>query len=436
MASAPRSLLRLSVSTSSRTSSMATCSLSNSRLRLPHPGRLTFISLNPRVSGSGSLLGTRAVTTHSWRPQCKASKRPVPVGSVSVHHHRTWRPFGSSRLTRINKRDSRAGSDQADGTKPLDARMILIAIAVVGGGAYYVTHLEKVPETGRWRFMSVSPRVEAALAKDEHKEFLNEYKGRILPASHPVTLEVRKVVSAILEANNLGTLKGDVFERPNAGPGMEDVWDPDGSSAQFKEDETASGSTREWTLIVVNDNKTVNAAAGHGNIIVFTGILPVARDEQGLAAVLSHVARHISERLSSLLVLNFVLYTLGALGLDPGFGSLILKYLYTLPNSRTQELEADKIGLKLAAHACFDPRAAPAMQKRLLDAEKSSGARRLNVSFLYTHPTGEQRVELLTNALPEAYALRAASGTCASLQDDFDAFRETVDSVRGRQNSH
>lgn len=49
-----------------------------------------------------------------------------------------------------------------------------------------------------------------------------------------------------------------------------------------------NGQTREWTLMVVNDPNMVNAAAAFGNIIVFTGILPVAQTETGLASVIAH----------------------------------------------------------------------------------------------------------------------------------------------------
>lgn len=53
---------------------------------------------------------------------------------------------------------------------------------------------------------------------------------------------------------------------------------------------------RQWELLVVNDDKIVNAAASYGNVVVFTGILPVAKDEQGLAAVLGHGASYSSYR--------------------------------------------------------------------------------------------------------------------------------------------
>jgi metalloendopeptidase OMA1, mitochondrial len=102
-----------------------------------------------------------------------------------------------------------------------------------------------------------------------------------------------------------------------------------------------------------------------GNVIVFTGILPICQDEDGLAAVLGHeighvVMRHNSERMSKAQVLFVLAQAMDlVLGIDFGISRLIMTYLLDLPNSRTQELEADRIGLRLAARACFRPEAAP-----------------------------------------------------------------------------
>jgi Zn-dependent protease with chaperone function len=132
--------------------------------------------------------------------------------------------------------------------------------------------------------------------------------------------------------------------------------------------------------------------------VVFTGIIPVARDEDGLAAILGHglcfwfcltpleakprteiahvVARHTSERYSSMKVLIAFATLLEVLGLDVGVAKFLTTYLLELPNSRTQELEgsqvdrllvykflipclADVIGLRLSAKACYNPEAAP-----------------------------------------------------------------------------
>lgn len=78
-------------------------------------------------------------------------------------------------------------------------------------------------------------------------------------------MHVRRVVTRILEANNLGTLKSS--GRPVRSPKPDDVWDPDGAGA------FGSGRTEpinpglgghEWELMVVNDDKVVNAMAAYG----------------------------------------------------------------------------------------------------------------------------------------------------------------------------
>ncbi|KAI0289061.1 peptidase family M48-domain-containing protein [Russula brevipes] len=294
-----------------------------------------------------------------------------------------------------------------------------------GSVVYYIYHLEQVPETGRWRFMDMSPKSEAALWEASYSELSKEFQGRLLPPSHIVTQHIHRVVSNILEANDLGTLRGDPRTprptrsvRPIAGfvgPGRR------GSRAVH------GNSRREWNLLVVHEEKTVNAMAAPGTIVVFTGILPVAKDEQGLAAILGHeighvVARHAAERFSYAKIIIAIAFLAEAVGLPTGFGQILTKLLVDLPHSRKQEYEADKIGLKLSAKACFDPSAAPEMFKRLGALEKSAGA--LNVSFLNTHPASDERVKQLQALLPEAFTVRASA--CGGASDYLDDFVGTV----------
>ncbi|KAL5500923.1 OMA1 [Sanghuangporus vaninii] len=332
----------------------------------------------------------------------------------------------------------------------LDPRAQLAAFLLVLAALYYASHLERVPETGRWRFMAVSEEVEVQLQDDQYKDLLKEFRGRILPPDHPLTQQIESVVSTILEANGLGIMSSTYPESLNQkvinGPEPDvEIWDPDSSQTEtdlVTDDSSTldaydSKSRRKWNLLVVADDNIVNAMVVNGNIVVFTGILPVAHDIDGLAAVLSHeiahvVARHLSEKLSARVLIEGLFYALRFLGFDVGLGPIVVDFLYHLPNSRAMELEADKIGLQLAARACFDPRGAVSMQTRLakLEAQHSS---RLNLSFLQTHPAGVTRVKLLKDALPEAFALRAASSTCAQLEDDFDAFRAMASNVRNEQ---
>ena len=192
-------------------------------------------------------------------------------------------------------------------------RIWIIVLSATGGSIYYITQLvfslfthrrahfltfppppptkkklslEQIPETGRWRFIDFDKKYEKKLAKEEHESFLEEFKGKIIPPTHPLAQQIAGVVSRLLEANSLGVLKpptsnpvtsGGIFGR-FAEDNVEemstkDTWDPDMSrnleTSGFSEDEEAyagsKGSMREWNLIVVDDSTVVNAAAGHGS---------------------------------------------------------------------------------------------------------------------------------------------------------------------------
>ncbi|OBZ73023.1 Mitochondrial metalloendopeptidase OMA1 [Grifola frondosa] len=279
----------------------------------------------------------------------------------------------------------------------------------------YCSALEKVPETGRWRFMDISPRFEATLVETAHQELLNEFKGKTLPYNHPLTRHIRHVVTRILESSNLGSLESPPAHALTRPVHTDDPWvTPTKHNA----------NEMEWHLFVVNDDNMINAMASYGNIVVFTGILPVAKDQNGLAAVLGHeiahvVARHNSERYSSMKVFIFLASIMDLIGIP--LSRFIATVLYELPNSRTQEVEADKIGLKLSSRACFDPSAVPEMFKRLAQVEQAQGG--LSVPFLNTHPSSTKRVELLQELLPQAYEERAASN-CDVITDQFARFRD------------
>ncbi|KAI0052798.1 hypothetical protein FA95DRAFT_1553068 [Auriscalpium vulgare] len=314
-----------------------------------------------------------------------------------------------------------------DGPKGTSTLGQVIVPVVLGSVVlYYVLHLEKVPETGRWRFMDTSEKTEAALWESSYGALIEEYRGKILPPNHPLTVHVHDVASRILSANHLGTLQAadprgkptrrDVFGS-EATPEMSDAWDPDGK--------TQAGKQKVWNLFVVDDKSVVNAMAAPGSIVVFTGILPVARDKDGLAAVLAHevghvVLRHSVENLSSMKVLFGLAFLLQFLGFPDLMTSVVTTYIMELPNSRTKELEADTIGLKLASRACFNPNSAPEMFQRLGAMEGSGG-----FEFIRTHPSSDKRVKALQRQLPEAYDVQAASSDCGGMADQFGAFRET-----------
>ncbi|KAF8259043.1 hypothetical protein EI94DRAFT_1752577 [Lactarius quietus] len=363
----------------------------------------------------------QSLSTSIRHLESRVQTRSLPRHTVSLSPYRNL-SISVPRRAQYSRFDDHSSQDPNRPPPPpfsgLQRRDVIIYTIGFGSVVYYFLHLEQVPETGRWRFMDVSPKFEAALWEASHDELSKEYRSKLLPPSHVITQHIHRIVSRILEANELGTLRGDQrvpapprilsgFTRLVNGGSEEavpDLWDPDSTGPS-----TANGfGKKEWNLLVVNDNKVVNAMAAPGTVVVFTGILPVAKDEQGLAAILGHVARHSAERYSYSKIFIAMAWLADLIGLPSGIGRLATTLLMDLPHSRKQEYEADKIGLKLSAKACFNPTAAPEMFKRLGALEKSSG--------------GLNQLEAL---LPEAFAVQASS-ECGGVSDYLGAFGEAI----------
>ena len=176
----------------------------------------------------------------------------------------------------------------------------------------------------------------------------------------------------------------------------------------------ATGRTDyQWEFTVLDD-KQVNAfCLPGGKVAVYTGILPITRDDAGLAAVLGHevshaIARHSGERLSQQLAVQVGLIgvQVALSGSDPRLaqlGTTALSALATgaivLPFSRAQESEADRLGLIYMAKAGYDPLAARDLWVRMGDASKG---RQQMPEFLSTHPSSATRIRQIEGWLPEA----------------------------------
>ena len=173
-------------------------------------------------------------------------------------------------------------------------------------------------------------------------------------------------------------------------------------------------SLYDWEFELIEDEAANAFCMPGGKIVVFSGLLPVAETEAGLAVVVAHevahaIANHGGERMSQLLLAQ-----LGGMALSKaieekpeetqnlamlayGIGSQVA---VLLPYSRQHESEADRIGLILMAKAGYDPREALRFWQRM--AAQSEGQ---PPEFLSTHPSHSTRIEDIRVHMAEAIAI-------------------------------
>ena len=168
----------------------------------------------------------------------------------------------------------------------------------------------------------------------------------------------------------------------------------------------------KWEFNLIDD-KSINAwAMPGGKVAVYTGIIPVAQDDTGLAVVMGHeiahaIAKHGDERMSQGLIAEMGGVALSAaLSNNPKGTSDLFMTAYglgtqvgvLLPYSRLQESEADHLGLVFMAMAGYDPRSAVDFWKRMANAKQGAAP----PEFLSTHPADATRIRNIEKLAPEA----------------------------------
>lgn len=257
-------------------------------------------------------------------------------------------------------------------------RWVVLAVTLAAVLGTYFANLQPTAFTGRSQFVVISTERAAAFGRAAYEDILAD---GLEPDSGATAARIARIGSALAAA------------AAPEDPGY------------------------DWTFTLFQTADVNAFALPGGYTALYAGILPFAANEDGLAAIIGHemahvLARHGSERLSqkrlaqmaaiglglaaSDLSPDLQLAALGAFGVGARYGVL-------LPYSRQHEREADYIGLILMARACFDPREAPRLWRRLADAAGETG----RPEFLSTHPDPETRIENFERWMPEALAIRA-----------------------------
>lgn len=255
-------------------------------------------------------------------------------------------------------------------------RLLPILLFALYGLYYYFSNQEPVPITGRSHLVDISRDEEAQLGLQSYHEILRQ--------SHLV--ENGQIVDLVRTiGQRLANAAHDVD------PGF------------------------QWEFNVIESGQANAFALPGGKTAVYTGLVPIAKNTDGLAIVMGHeiahaIARHGAERIAHQrlyqlgqmavsLALGGVDYdtqrmVIGAMGAGAQFGIL-------LPFSRDHESEADYMGLLFVARACFDPTEAPKLWERMGEAGKGQPA-----EFMSTHPSHETRIRQFQEWMPEALTIR------------------------------
>ncbi|MCJ1465620.1 hypothetical protein MMC07_004239 [Pseudocyphellaria aurata] len=280
---------------------------------------------------------------------CHLFLRPPHI-CPSPHQLRLHRPASNFRNRRLAPRPAPSSFRDRWRTR-FGTRIGIIGIGVgVVSVGFIAVNLEVVPVSGRMRFNWVPASLVLQSGAQFYEELIKEYAGQILPKSHPYSRMVDRVMKRLVA-------------------GLDD---------------------QDWEVVVVDD-ETVNAfAIPGGKVFVFSGLIAICENDDGLAAILGHeiahnLSHHTGEKLSSALFLGALAYLLSFyFDLSHRLVNQLFNIGFQMPGSRTQEAEADYIGLLLMAKACYNPADAVRVQERMLQAEKDFGSR--DPQFLSTHP--------------------------------------------------
>jgi predicted Zn-dependent protease len=172
----------------------------------------------------------------------------------------------------------------------------------------------------------------------------------------------------------------------------------------------------EWEFNLIDSDQLNAFCLPGGKVAFYSGILPIAKNVDGIAAIMGHevahaIARHGAERMAYQKLMQF-----GTMAASMAIGSMDIgtqravmgamgvgsQYGLLLPFSRKHESEADYIGLMYLAKACFDPREAPKLWERMADASSSPSP----AEFSSTHPTPATRIAQFEKWMPEALEVR------------------------------
>jgi predicted Zn-dependent protease len=252
--------------------------------------------------------------------------------------------------------------------RPLIA--VAIAAVVVGVLLLLQTHKESTPVTHRTQHVALSDEQQTQLGSQQYAKTLQQDRADVV-SSGAAYAQVQRVAKRI---------------------------------------EAVAGRDKpafDWQVTLLRKNEANAYCLPGGKIVVYTGILPVTGNDAALATVLGHevahaTAEHAAERIEREHLTKVAAAIIaGGVAFTPRQYVRVVALLGaadSLPFSRSQESEADHIGLVYMARAGYEPGQAAAFWKRMQRASEGKEP----PEFASDHPSDEHRIERIEQWLPEA----------------------------------
>ncbi|MFC3815831.1 M48 family metallopeptidase [Lysobacter sp. GCM10012299] len=254
------------------------------------------------------------------------------------------------------------------------------------------------PYTGETAHYGTTAEEEVQLGAQAFQQVLGDAnaQGALLPANAQVSQQIREIAQRL------------IARVPQVTSAL---------AAQNKQEVPVDFQSFQWDVAVIQSDQANAFCLPGGKMAVYTGLLPVAKNADAMAVVMGHeiahaLLRHGSQRMAQQKLVQMGQMAAGMAmgGMDPGQQQAIMaalgagaQYGLILPYGRNHETQADKVGLMLAAAACYNPQEAIPLWERMSQLE--GGGR--PPEFASTHPDPANRIQVLQSLMPQAEQFRA-----------------------------
>lgn len=249
------------------------------------------------------------------------------------------------------------------------------------------------PYTGEKAHYGATAEEEVQLGAQAFQQVVGEAnaQGALLPPDAQVSRQIREIAQRLVA--RVPQVTADL-------------------AAQYGQQAPTDHQNFQWDVAVIQSDQANAFCLPGGKMAVYTGLLPIAKNQDAMAVVMGHeiahaLLRHGSQRMAQQKLVQMGQMAAGVAlgGMDPGQQQAVMaalgagaQYGLILPYGRNHESQADQVGLMLTAAACFNPREAIPLWERM--SELGGGER--PPEFASTHPDPANRIAHLQSMMPQA----------------------------------